>query len=453
MTKKNIYIVILSILIIISCQYKKPVPVSETQIFDLLLYSQEPLYYAQKFYPDSLLISDYRLTEFHSDFRRKFFRPWTDTLHVDSPHTINTLTYYQNLNIRYTRAPGIGENKLRRDSLFAIELSKLTNIDNGFNSMKKGIMLNYSNIRVMPSIKPYFLNFALAGEGYPFDYWQNSTIPIGTPIFIFHETENWALIESHICSGWIPRNHFVYVYDSTIDIIMNSPQVAITKDKTPILNKYSSYIGHADIGTVFSIKSEQEGFYEGIFVSRNEFHFGETISIIIPKRHSAMIPIPLTTYNIARLATQMMNQVYGWGGMYFNRDCSQSLLDLYIGFGILLPRNGRAQAYNFGRFYDMRGITDISTRKREIIENAIPFLTLVRTPGHIMLYVGHENGEPLVFHTIWGLRTIEKNKQDGRHIIGRTVITSMEPGKELRNINPRMTLINRLEGITFFIDE
>ena len=418
--------------------------VTEPKILDISNYSQDPLYYADS---DTLLLSIEDLKEFHENFHKKFFLVWTQKLDNNSKRVIETKTYYQNQLKNLIKNPGIGENKLKRDSLFALNLSKIANIDGEFNTMRKGIITNYANVRVLPSIKPFYLSFSLAGEGYPFDYWQNSTIPIGTPIIIYHEIEHWALIDSHICSGWVPRNYYTYLDEESITQIMKSEQIAIIKDKIPLYSTTNEYIGHADIGTVFSILNEKDDYYEVVYY--NKFN-NNMLPLAISKELSHKIPIPLTTKNIALLTSEMMYQEYGWGGLYFNRDCSQSLLDIYIGFGILLPRNGRQQAYNFGRFHDMTEIKNNSEKKQEIIDKATPFLTLVRTPGHIMLYVGSEDGEPLVFHTVWGIRTMDQDEQEGRHILGQTVITTLEPGKELPHADPEMSLINRLEGITFF---
>ena len=452
------------VFVITSCSFNQPVSVSDTinqnivdvciersydiineqTIQDAVLFSQDPLYYADS---DSLLLSAEELYQFHNSFKTKFFKVWNENLGINSSKIIEMKEYYQKLLSDIYTNPGIGENKIKRDSLFALNLIKTANLNGNFNTMKKGMITTYTNIRVLPSEKPFFLSFLLAGEGYPFDYWQNSTIPIGTPIFILHETENWALIESHICSGWILRNHFAYISDKDIEQIISSDQIVITKDKIPLFSTENDYVGHADIGTVFSIQKEFENYYKVIYFNRNN---NNMLPLIVSKELSQKIPIPLTTKNIALICSEMMNQVYGWGGMYFNRDCSQSLLDLYIGFGILLPRNGKQQAYNFGRFHSMSELENISQKKKEIIDNATPFLTLVRTPGHIMLYIGSEGGEPLVFHTVWGIRTIEQDNVEGRFILGKTMITTLEPGKELHNVDPKMSLINRLEGITFF---
>jgi len=441
---KKHYIQILLLLLLTSCFYNKTVDRQEHRIInDLIIYPQNMEYYSNLLDSQDPLISTHEQNEFYISFISKFFRVWHD---ITEEETEEILKYYQDRIENLYKNPGIGENKLTRTDEFVKEISDIANLSDGFNTMKKGIMLNYSYIRVLPTLKPFFLDFALAGEGYPFDYFQNSTIPIATPIFIYHENQNWALIDSHICSGWVPRNLIAYIDDDTINDIMLAPQVAITKDRTSLFNKNNAYVAHADIGTVFSVAQihSTPDTYEIFHFTKDEFNYATPANLFIPDNLAQSIPIPLTPNNIATLSNEMMGQVYGWGGLYFNRDCSQSLLDLYIGFGILLPRNGRAQAYEFGEFYNMREIKSVTEKKNEIIKLAKPFMTLVRTPGHIMLYVGNIDGEPLVFHTIWGLRTVN----NGRHVIGKTVVTGLEPGKELRNVEAGTTLIYRLEGIT-----
>ena len=51
---------------------------------------------------------------------------------------------------------------------------------------------------------------SLAGEGFPFDYMQNSIIAANKPIFISHYSKDreWAYIFSSFTSGWIKTGEF-----------------------------------------------------------------------------------------------------------------------------------------------------------------------------------------------------------------------------------------------------
>ncbi|MDD4365074.1 MAG: hypothetical protein PHF19_04965, partial [Synergistales bacterium] len=60
-------------------------------------------------------------------------------------------------------------------------------------------------------------------------------------------------------------------------------------------------------------------------------------------------------------------------------------------------------------------------------------------------------GKPLVFHSLWGLRTLDDGGKAGRHIIGRTVITTLEPGRELPRIDPEGSLLNRVTELVLLV--
>jgi hypothetical protein len=140
----------------------------------------------------------------------------------------------------------------------------------------------------------------------------------------------------------------------------------------------------------------------------------------------------------------MMGQTYGWGELYENRDCAMTLRDLMVPFGRYLPRNGNDQA-KAGTYIP---ITDVSPDMKEahIINVAVPFSTLVWFSGHIMLYIGQHDGHPLIYHNIWGLRTLSTDNVEGRWLIGKTVITTLSPGCESPLI--KTPLLNRVSGIT-----
>jgi hypothetical protein len=122
--------------------------------------------------------------------------------------------------------------------------------------------------------------------------------------------------------------------------------------------------------------------------------------------------------------------------------------DLVAPFGIWLPRNSSAQAKYGGRFVSLSGL-DAATKKRLIVTHGKPFLTLLWLKGHIMVYVGSPYGEPMALHNIWAVRVRDPNGQVQKVLIGRAVITDLEPGKSLPDFDSSQSLLNRIEGMTF----
>ena len=90
-----------------------------------------------------------------------------------------------------------------------------------------------------------------------------------------------------------------------------------------------------------------------------------------------------------------------------------------------------------------------NVEKIGVIENyGVPFKTVIYLAGHIGLYIGNFNGKPVILHNIWGLKTLSKDDEEGRNIIGKSVISSLELGKESKDV--KMTLLDRVERMSVF---
>jgi hypothetical protein len=80
-------------------------------------------------------------------------------------------------------------------------------------------------------------------------------------------------------------------------------------------------------------------------------------------------------------------------------------------------------------------------------------LTIVYLRGHTMIYIGHIDKEPLVFHNVWGIRTLESDGSIGRYIVGRAVVSTLELGKDLPESKKDALLIDRVESITLIAEQ
>lgn len=156
------------------------------------------------------------------------------------------------------------------------------------------------------------------------------------------------------------------------------------------------------------------------------------------------MPLVATPWKGAFLAEQVLDELYGWGGFLYNRDCSATTRDLMIPFGIWLPRNSRAQAQT-GKVISLEGMT-VEDKKRTIVNNGVPFFTLLGQPGHVMLYIGTYRGEPLILHNMWGIRTEEKGKE-GRFVVGRSVISTLDVGSDLPNHSAGRLIVDRITSM------
>jgi hypothetical protein len=167
--------------------------------------------------------------------------------------------------------------------------------------------------------------------------------------------------------------------------------------------------------------------------------------------HKAFVPrkedvhrgfLPYDQENLARQAFKMLHQPYGWGEMFGGRDCSRFIMDLFATFGILMPRNSKLQARIGIPLGHVEGKT--VKEKEKILDGAVPLATLLRFPGHIMLYLGQEKGRYYVIHSIWGIQkgglfhpSLKK--------IGKVAVSDLSLGSS----GPNGSLLHRLTEIQF----
>ena len=80
---------------------------------------------------------------------------------------------------------------------------------------------------------------------------------------------------------------------------------------------------------------------------------------------------------------------------------------------------------------ELRGSGKANGRKTARI-----FRTILNLDGHNMLDLGVFEGSSVAFHTIWGLKTESADESNsGRYLIGKSVITSLSPGRELSELS------------------
>ena len=89
-----------------------------------------------------------------------------------------------------------------------------------------------------------------------------------------------------------------------------------------------------------------------------------------------------------------------------------------------------------------------NNEKKEFMKNnGVPFSTLVYLKGHIMLYIGIKENEPLVLHNMWSVRLKDSNGRKYRHIIGKATVTTLEPGKGIKDFDEDTNILNKIQGI------
>ena len=293
-----------------------------------------------------------------------------------------------------------------------------------------GIITSNALMRAMPTTEPFYNDPAKPGEGFPFDNYQMTALWTGTPVFISHISADrkWLFCETAMCSGWVEANKVGQVDASFINAWRGASLYAVTRDR---LNAGGAELR---IGALLPVKGGQ------LFLPKRDNSGRASIARVSMPSGLESFPVPFTPKAAAALGNQFMGKPYGWGGAFFERDCSLMLQDLFTPFGVWLPRNSSAQLKN-GWKMDLSGMIP-EAKAAWLADNAVPFRTLLGMPGHVTLYLGQYKGQGVIFHSIWGLR-IMTAQGEGRAVLGKVCVTSLTPGQELRDIIPEKMLLYR----------
>jgi cell wall-associated NlpC family hydrolase len=331
---------------------------------------------------------------------------------------------------KYAKDQGYGRNAKKHARSWIKKLNANAQLKDYPQGGFPAITVRNTDLRVLPTADAHLSN--PVNCPFPFDNMQNSGVAANTPLFVSHvaKDKKWVLAETHYALGWIPAEHIARAEESFMKLWEKGSYIAIIKDKTPIYDK-GKLLFRASLGSFFP-KTGDDGKSVQILIATAD-NRGKAIirEVSLSREAAAVKPLKLTAANMAGIANGMINEPYGWGGLGQRRDCSSTLMDLFSPFGIRLPRNSGHQAKRTGAFLNLR---DLSPEEKEkmIIKQGVPYFTLLWLKGHIMLYIGDQDGRALVFHNFWKVKTLDSAGKAGNIIVGKAAITTLRPGQELR---------------------
>jgi hypothetical protein len=460
-------------------------PSVQREIADLTALPQDCTAYLDPATKDLPLLSPQQHKARCEEFRQKFFAPWladkarhgtgvppvsspsgygreqAEETHGQDAHATDARQLRQTLRLQaYEANPGFGHNGRQLCQSFYQKLVQLACLDSFPNRSLPAIAIRNANIRQLPTALPRFDDFHSEADGYPFDTLQESAIWAGTPLLICHAASDgsWFYVQAPFVEGWVSAADVATVDDAFIKDWRERELVAMVQDDVPITDQAGIARFNAHIGAVFPLASTDGHGFSVLIPAADACGQAVRMTARIPAGKAAMFGLAPTPSAIAAVANRMIGQPYGWGGMYEARDCSATVRDIFVPFGIWLPRNSANQA-QAGNVINLKGLASPQKEQR-IIQQGVPLATLIACPGHIMLYAGVHAGRPIILHNFWGIHVVRPStcsgpgngRPEGRNIVGRCSITTLEPGIELPDIvKPNGDLLNRIDAMTLLL--
>jgi hypothetical protein len=399
--------------------------------------------------PDEPLISAQVQNKLYLDYLQHYFSPWTGTFLHSTPQQILETTH--DTIKSFMANPGWGENKQPHTINWIKDIINNMQMSIYPNAYWKGITVRNTAMRLLPTDDPSFDNWNKAGQGYPFDNLQISNVKNNTPVLILHESKDklWALVLTHDAMGWISLQAIAKVNDKFIQKWQTSNFLAVSQENTIVTNINNNQNLLVQIGTIFPYTKCKQNRCHVLLASPDDKNNAVIFVGIIPVDKVTLMPFSLTEKHVALLINALLGEPYGWGGYNGYRDCSSTMQDIFAAFGIWLPRNSSEQMKQ-GNYIKLSGLTTAEKLKK-IYQHGLPFLTLIHLPGHIMLYLGKYDNSPYVFQTVWGLHTRNIFFQEGRAIIGQTIIAPINLGYDLINISS--TWLDSADSMTILVDD
>lgn len=368
-------------------------------------------------------------------FRQRYYSPWTATAPL-----FNVDLVTEQLNLLVSRT-WYGENRLLVEQERLRGLVTLADLGRCPSMDRLGVMVKPAFIRVLPTFRPFYE----APDDFPFDHLQFAEAKPNEPVRILHASKDgaWLYIETSYANGWVEPDAVRFVDPSVHKRMQDSAQVVVVSDFVEIRTEAGEVLPQPKIGTLYPLVEEKAGYWlvEAAVASGSQDAVLKTARIA--KGDGGRHPLPFTPEAVTRVGNEILKTAYSWGELYRNRDCSATTRDFLLAFGIWLPRNSQLQITS-GPLLSLANLAS-SDKEKRIVEQGVPFRTLLHHKGHIMLYVGLLDGKPIILHTIWALRYQPVGCPEKKRIIGRTVLTTLAAGKELPL--SKGTTLDRLDGM------
>jgi len=304
-------------------------------------------------------------------------------------------------------------------------LKENCNIENllEVNNISYGVTIRKTAMRKFPTFDKIFKS----GDNYEFDRFQETAVyPIEPLVILFSSKDSkWYLAQMYNYLAWIPKKDVVIAKKEELFNYLKTEDFLVTTGKRVFtnynpLNKQLSEV-RFDMGIripLANVKEIEEDIYGqnsvGNYVVKlptkdNSGNVEFKLALIAKNEDINVGYLPYTSENIINNAFKFLGERYGWGGAFNSRDCASLVMDVYRTLGLKIPRNADEQGeLAVGDFYEIKG--DMKTTVREEVLNNLKPGMPVYSSGHVMIYLGTENGLYYVIHDFSGFY---KPGQDG----------------------------------------
>jgi hypothetical protein len=281
------------------------------------------------------------------------------------------------------------------------------------NAVGFALVVKRTDLRSMPTAdRVHNENMAL-----DLDRFQETALFPGEAVAVLHTSRDkqWLLVQNYHYTGWVQaediaqgKRHQVLDYTRQQPFLVVTAARALTSftPQMPAISQLLLDMGTrlpllstADTGHNVHGQNPHASYIVKLPIRNHDGILDFTAALIARQQDVSVGYLPYTPANVLQQAFKFLGDRYGWGHDYDSRDCTGFIIEIYRSFGLIMPRNSGQQGK--GNYGQNSRFTDQSTHfdKLAAISKAQPG-DLIYRPGHVMLYLGEENGEPFVIHSV-----------------------------------------------------
>ncbi len=304
-----------------------------------------------------------------------------------------------------------------------------------------GLVVRRSDLRKFPTRLRLFNE---PDDGTDIDRFQEDALFPGTPVAVVHESRDgeWSFVVSPLYAAWILKQDVALGTQSEIfGYVRKEPYVVITgaAARTVFTPERPEVSGlQLEMGQRIPVLSDWPADKP---VNGQHPYTAQVVELPMRAKDGslhftpALLPrtadveadyLPLTRANLIRQSFKFLGERYGWGHSYNGRDCSGFVSEVYRSFGVQLPRNTRDQGVS-PALIRIELTADDDHEKRLAVLRELQVGDLIYIPGHVMMMIGHDGGEPYVIHDTTGITYRDENGVINRVHLNGVSVTPLLP--------------------------
>lgn len=276
------------------------------------------------------------------------------------------------------------------------------------------------------------------------DRFQEDALFPGTPVAVLHTSRDghWLFVESERYRAWIESEHVaIGTREMVTDYAGRAAAGVVVTGATARTVFTPDAPAVSDVQLDMGVRLPRADWDADRVLHGQVPAFGRVVELPVRGADGALsfapalLPaaadvadavLPYTRAALIRQGFKFLGERYGWGHSYNARDCSGFVSEIYRSFGIVLPRNTSAQATSPA--LDRIEVTPAMTHAQRLqLLRETDVGDLVFIPGHVMMIIGHVDGEPWVIHDTAGMRVRDGGGAITRLPLNGVVVTPVTP--------------------------